>query len=158
MTTTNCQSEVKSSNTDWFKSSTLALLEFLPGFEESEGRGQCLFHLCFHSFSCFRNPPRFPFPEHHLATDASLYLRLFTMSGNVAARLFWRGRAASYLTDLPMKSQMHSISPQRHAKVILTTHGSKPPPVLKKILSVLRDIAKLPDLFVCCQFKSVFRK
>lgn len=76
--------------------------------------------------------PGFLFPEHHLATDASLYLRHFTMSGNVAARLFWGGRAASYLTDLPMKSQMHSISPQRHAKVILTTHGFKPPPSAQK--------------------------
>lgn len=72
--------------------------------------------LWFHSLSCFRNPPRVPSPDRHLATDAWLYLFcLFTVSGNVAARLFWRGWAASYLTDLPMKSQPHSISLQRHA-------------------------------------------
>lgn len=59
----------------------------------------------------FRNAPWVLFVNHP-ATDTSLCLHLFTASGNVAPRLFWRGLTASYLTDLPMKSQTHSIGLQ----------------------------------------------
>lgn len=62
------------------------------------------------SFHWFRNAPH----EHHLPTNASLCLRLFTASWNVTVRHFWRGGAASYLTNLPMKTQTHSFGPQRH--------------------------------------------
>lgn len=62
-------------------------------------------------FFFFRNAPWVLFVNHP-ATDTSLCLHLFTASGNVAPSLFWRGLAASYLTDLPMKSQTHSMGLQ----------------------------------------------
>lgn len=51
------------------------------------------------------------FFKNHLATDTSLCLHLFTASGNVTPRLFWRGLAASYLTDLQMKSHRRVDGP-----------------------------------------------
>lgn len=53
----------------------------------------------------------FFFFKNHLATDTSLCLHLFTASGNVTPRLFWRGLAASYLTDLQMKSHRRVDGP-----------------------------------------------
>lgn len=75
--------------------------------------GQYLFYFAavFPPSPFFRNAPWVLFVNHP-ATDTSLCLHLFTASGNVAPRLFWRGLAASYLTDLPMKNQTHSMDPQ----------------------------------------------
>lgn len=67
---------------------------------------RCVFTLPF-----YKNAPWVLFVNHP-ATDTSLCLHLFTESGNVAPRLFWRGLAASYLTDLPMKSQIYSMGLQ----------------------------------------------
>lgn len=58
------------------------------------------FPLCFQTLFSQNKCPGIFF-RNHLATDTSL---LFTASGNVTLRLFWRGLAASYLTDLQMKS------------------------------------------------------
>lgn len=71
-----------------------------------------LLFCCVLTFPFVRNAPRVLFVNHP-ATDTLLCLCLFTLSGNVAPRLFWRGLAASYLTDLPMKSQTHSVGSGR---------------------------------------------
>lgn len=82
---------------------------FLPGYVKNDG-GQYLFYFAavFWPSRFVRNAPRVLFVNHP-ATDTLLCLCLFTLSGNVAPRLFWRGLAASYLTDLPMKSQTQSL-------------------------------------------------
>lgn len=72
-----------------------------------QGRRPMFVYLCSYGSTVLEMHPRFLFSEHHFVSVSSL-------RAETSQRDFWRGRAASYLTDLPMKSQTHSLHPQCH--------------------------------------------